>query len=346
MNDAGSDQACLFGVSEGAAMSVLFAATYPERVSHLVLYSGFAAIDWLPRDEAEVLIEAGLAPWGDGSVFGSVLAPGWADDAHLRQLLARYERNSATPVTAVQAIKVALDIDVTHILPAINMPTLVLHRRGDTFVPFETSELLADLIPDAKLIELPGEDHLFGAGNTDDILDPVDEFVTGTTSRPPETTRVLATILFTDIVASTSTAADMGDKQWTSLLTSIHSASEAVVARHGGRLIKQLGDGILATFDGPARAVQCGRELIDTAASLGVELRAGLHTAEIELVDDDIAGIGVHIASRVAGSAAGGELWASRTVRDLVAGSGLSFEDRGTHELSGVEEPWALYAVV
>jgi len=241
-------------------------------------------------------------------------------------------------------MKVNQEIDVRHILPTVGVPTLVLHQRGDNFVPVELTKDMADRIPEARFVELTGTDHLFWFGDPTETVDAVVEFVTGT--RPqPDVDRVLSTVLFADIVASTERAAQLGDRRWRDLLDSYYAAAEDEIKQFRGRRVKTLGDGILATFDGPARAVRCAQGLTAKTRALGLELRSGIHTGEIEMMGEDVGGIAVHISSRVTDQAGAGEIVVSSTVKDLVAGSGIEFEERGSHELKGVPGRWNLFAV-
>jgi class 3 adenylate cyclase len=255
------------------------------------------------------------------------------------------ERSAASPGMAAKLSEMFLDIDVRSILPTIRVPTLVLHRHGDRVVDVRAGKWLADRIPGARFVELPGRDHVAFAGDADTVADEIEEFLTGT--RPTaEPDRVLATMMFTDIVESTRRAAELGDRKWRELLERHHDLVRGELERHRGREVKTTGDGFLATFDGPARAIRCARAIRDHLRDHGVEVRAGLHTGEIEVIGEDVGGIAVHIAARVAAMAAGGETLVSSTVKDLVVGSGIEFEDRGTHELKGVPGEWHLYSVV
>ena len=344
MDAAGSERAALFGISEGGAMSMLFAATYPERTSHLALYGTSA--HFLSSAEPEALgafLEFIDRRWGTGASL-RVFAPGKVSDEAFKRWWVRFERAGASPSAATALLRMARDIDVRHLLPAIRVPTLVLHRTGDLMLSVEGARRLAAGIPGARFVELPGSDHLFWAGETDLLADELQEFVTG--SRPDvEADRVLATVLFTDIVASTQLASDLGDRRWRALLEDHEQRARQEIARFRGREVKTLGDGFLATFDGPARAVRCAMSVAEAVKPLGVRVRSGVHTGEIEVKGDDIAGIAVHIAARVASLADGGQVLVSSTVRDLVAGSGLAFAEWGVQALKGVPEPLRLYAV-
>jgi pimeloyl-ACP methyl ester carboxylesterase len=348
MDAAGSERAALFGSSEGGLMSTLFAATYPERTRALVTHVIYAKriwspdYPWAPTPEARAAeIEEIEREWG-GEMDISNLAP-TADDAFKRRAVA-YFRRSASPGAAVALLRMNTQVDVRDVLPTIQVPTLVLHRVGDLDVNVEEARWIAAQIPNAKYVELPGDDHLIWAGDVDGLVDEVEEFLTG--SRPvQEADRVLATVLFTDIVDSTRRAAELGDRRWRELLEQHHALVRRELERFRGREVDNAGDGFLATFDGPARAIRCACAVRDGVAGLDLEVRAGLHTGECELIGDKVGGIAVHTGARVPSVARAGEVLATSTVRDLVAGSGIEFEDRGEHELKGVGT-WRLYSVV
>jgi class 3 adenylate cyclase/DNA-binding winged helix-turn-helix (wHTH) protein len=348
MDRAGSERAVLFGYSEGGPMAALFAATYPERTEALVLYGSYARRLWSP-DYPWATTEAERLRYGEQLERDW----GWENDMRIMcpsadESLARWWgercRASASPGTVRTLIEMNSVVDVRAVLPTIGVPTLVMHRTGDRDSRVEEGRFIAEQIPGARFIELSGDDH-FVAVDPDQILDPVEEFVRGARAVPPPATRVLATVVFADIVGSTELAGKLGDSRLAELLMAFHAIAGAAVTQHGGRLVKTMGDGVLATFDGPARAVRSACAIRDAVAELGLTVRAGVHTAEIELVGDDVAGVGVHIGARVGALASPGEVWVSRTVRDLVSGSGLRLEDRGTHELRGTAEAWQLYAV-
>ena len=350
MEAAGSERAVLLGVSEGVPMSVLFGATHPELVTALVLYGGMARSTWAPdypwATPADALIESSLemAPYMlDGAAI-EVMAPSMADDAGARESFARFQRYAATPAMLEQVFMMFLDIDVRSILPTLDVPTLVLHRRGDQAVNRRGAEWMASQIPGAKYVELQGIDHAVYAGDSDAIVDEIEEFLTGA-RRTTEVDRVLATVMFTDIVDSTQRASAMGDRPWRDLLGAQNEVIRRELGRFSGREVKTLGDGMLATFDGPARAIRCALAVTDAVKPLGIEVRVGLHTGEVELVGDDVAGIAVHIAARVGALAGASEVLVSGTVKDLVAGSGIAFTDRGEHELKGVPDQWRIFAV-
>jgi pimeloyl-ACP methyl ester carboxylesterase len=348
MDAAGSDRAALFGVSEGGPMSLLFAATYPERVQALVLYGAFAVRigQLLDQEFNEQLAWIDLV-WGTGEFYAGTFAPSTASDPEIRRAVARFERQSASPTAAIAILKMNAEIDARHILPTIHVPTLVMHRAGDAVLPIEAGRKLASTIPDAKYVELPGENHnpLYEPEIVDRIVGETEEFLTGSRSEA-EFDRVLATVMFTDIVDSTRRAAELGDREWRALRERHDGAVRTQLTRFRGQEVKNLGDGFLATFDGPARAVRCASAIAEAVEPLGIAVRSGLHTGEIELTADDVSGIAVHIAARVAAEAAAGETVVSSTVRDLVAGSGLRFQDRGTRALKGLPEVVRLYTVV
>jgi class 3 adenylate cyclase len=346
MEAAGSERAAVLGISEGGAMSALFAATYPERTSALVLYGTFAEFrSWVPTPQhLEHFLRAIDETWGTGQSLPH-FAPSVAEDPRFRRWWARHERLGASPGAAMELMRMNSEIDVRHVLPAIHVPTLVLHRTGDVTVSVEAGRYQAAQIPGARYVELPGVDHLPFVGDREAILNEIEEFLTGV--RPaPEPDRVLATVLFTDIVGSTERAARLGDRGWRDLLRAHHAVVRRELARFRGREIGTAGDGFLATFDGPARGIRCADAIRDAIRQLGIEVRAGLHTGEIEILDDDVGGIAIHISARVVASAGPGEVLVSSTVRDLVAGSGIQFEDRGIHTLKGVPGEWRLLAVV
>jgi pimeloyl-ACP methyl ester carboxylesterase len=352
MDAAGAEQAALFGISEGGPMSVLFAATHPERVTALVLYGAMGrtteAPDYPWASPAEALREAAIefiAPYWGQQAEGMVelFSPSLADDPEAVEFTARLERSAASPAMTQQIFEMFLDIDVRAILPTIHVPTLVLHRRGDRVVNRRAGEELAEQIPDARYLELPGIDHLPWAGDWEGVLGEIEEFLTGVRT-VPEPDRVLATVMFTDIVGSTERAAELGDAQWRKVLAAHQAAVRRELERFRGREVKTLGDGNLATFDGPARAIRCGHAIVEEARSHDLEVRIGLHCGEVELTDDDVGGIAVHIAARVGAIASPGEVLVSGTVKDLVAGSEIPFADRGTRQLKGVPDVWRLFA--
>jgi pimeloyl-ACP methyl ester carboxylesterase len=350
MDAAGSERAVLMGISEGVPMSLLFAATYPERVEALVCYGGMARSTWAEdypfATPVEALTEAGfdliLPYWGQGAVI-EVSSPSQADDPEARAFAARMERASASPGMLAALARMFIEIDVRDVVPTVQVPTLVVHRRYDRLVNVRHGRWIAEHLPNAKLVELPGGDHLPWGEGADGLIDEIKEFLTGT-HYAPEPDRVLATVLFTDIVDSTGSAAQLGDQRWRELLEGHRKGVRDALARHGGREVKTLGDGFLISFDGPARGIRCAREIVDSSGRLGLRVRAGLHTGECEVMGDDLGGIAVHIAARVSALAEPSEVLVSRTVKDLVAGSGIEFTDRGVHELKGVPDTWDLHA--
>ena len=349
MHAAGSERAAFLAVSEGGPMAILFAAAHPERTRGLVLVATYARITACPDYpigmptqqlyESVHYLEPG---WGTGVGLGA-WAPSVANDPIARQFFARLQRLAASPGAAMALMSSYMDIDVRPALPLVHIPTLVMHRTGDRMVAVAHGHYLAEHIDGARLVELQGTDHFWWTEDADQILDEVEEFLTGVRS-VPSADRVLASVMFTDIVDSTRRAVELGDREWRLLLNRHDALAERQVKRHGGRLVKMTGDGVLATFDGPARSVRCARAISDGAQALGVEVRAGVHTGEVELRGDDIAGLGVNIASRIEALAQPGEVLVSRTVTDLVAGSGLEFEDRGEYDLKGVPGRWQLFA--
>jgi pimeloyl-ACP methyl ester carboxylesterase len=353
MDAAGSERAALFGISEGGPTSVLFAATHPARVTALVLHGAMGrtteAPDYPWASAAEALRESAaelIIPYWGQQAEGMVelFAPSLADDPQAVEFTARMERSAASPAMVQQIFEMFLDTDVRAILPTIQAPTLVLHRRGDRVVNRRAGQELAAQIPGARYVELPGLDHLPWAGDAEGVLGEIEEFLTGARS-VPEPDRVLATVMFTDIVGSTERAVELGDARWRELLAAHQVAVRRELMRYRGHEVKTLGDGCLATFDGPARAIRCGHTIVDAARSLGVEVRIGLHSGEVELMEgQDVGGIAVHIAARVAALAASGEVLVSSTVKDLVAGSGIRFVDRGAKNLKGVSDEWRLFA--
>jgi class 3 adenylate cyclase len=349
MEAVDSERAAFLSWGECTPAVMLFAATYPQRVTSLVLVNAYGRFlrgvesPWgLPADRLPAYVEMIEAAWGTGAVT-ETLAPSLVRNEEARRLWARAERLSATP-DRIAIASAFMESDVTDVLSAIQAPTLLISRRGDPHVRPEHSRYLASQIPGARLIELSGHDDCLFGGRVEEVLDEAQEFMTGT--RPgPALDRVLATVLFTDIVGSTVTAAELGDQRWSELLTMHHEAVRRELERFRGREVDTAGDGFLALFDGPARAIQCGLAIRDKLQSFGIDIRAGLHTGEIVSAGDDVRGIAVHIGARVAALAGRAEVLVSRTVVDLVAGSGIAFIDRGEHELKGVPGSWKLFAV-
>jgi class 3 adenylate cyclase/predicted alpha/beta hydrolase len=356
LDAAGSERAVLFGVSEGGPAAVLLAATRPERIISLVLYGTFAV---LPPTAPEAYptavversgdgeqIEAIIRNWGDGTALARFFAPSMSE--RQQRFWGTYARAAASPRMAEALLRTVLLIDVRDVLPAVHVPTLVLHVEDDRAVPIEAGELLAEKISGARFVRYPGVDHAFWLGQTsaiiDGVADEVERFVTGAV-RGPSTDRVLTTVLFTDIVDSTRRASELGDRDWRELLERHDALLERVVAEHGGRVVKHIGDGALSAFDGPAKAIRCAEMLRDAVAELDIELRAGVHTGECEAIGDDLAGVSVHIGARIAALASPGEIAVSSTVKELVIGSDMQFTDRGEHELKGVPGAWRLYAL-
>jgi class 3 adenylate cyclase len=349
MDAVGSEQAALFGYSEGGPMSCLFAATYPERTSALVLYGTYAK-RCEPDDDYPWVVT-----WEERRAYAAELEREWGTEADLgtmipnanpimRRWWAARARASASPGAARDLILMNSQIDTRQVLSAISVPTLVLHRTGDLDSRVEEGRYIAERIPGARFIELRGDVHV-PVIDGDQILDEVEEFLTGTRpSREPD--RVLATVLFTDIVGSSQRAVELGDRAWRELLGAHHRVVRRQLERFEGREVDTAGDGFLATFDGPARAVRCGSAIRQAVSELGLEVRAGLHTGEVELAGEKVTGIAVHTGARVAALAGPGEILVSSTVKDLVAGSGLEFEDRGMHELKGIPDERRLYSVV
>ncbi|MDQ3936578.1 MAG: adenylate/guanylate cyclase domain-containing protein [Actinomycetota bacterium] len=349
MDAAGMERAALFAQLEGCAMATLFAGTYPDRVTSLALYSPFPRATRAPdypfglstEERIAGVVDPSIAVWGEGS-RGIPISPSLADDPGYVEWFGKLERLTAAPGHARRLFMLHNDTDVRAILPQVRVPTLVLSRPGTGFYEGGHARYVAERIPGARLVELPGSDIFVASGDVDPLVNELEEFFTGTRrERPPE--RVLATVMFTDIVASTERAAELGDARWRQLLDRHNELVRRHLARHQGREVKTIGDGFLATFDGPARGVRCAAEIAGEVRRLGIEIRAGLHTGECELVGDDVAGMAVNIGARVSALAGPGEVLVSGTVKDLVVGSGLEFADRGEHELKGVPGSWRLY---
>lgn len=345
LDATGTTRAAVYGLSEGGSLAALFAASHPSRCQALILSGAFARFSsWFPTDEAlEAFLTYIRERWGSGASALN-MAPSRKDDPEFRAWYGRRERSSASPSTAVALMRMNSQIDVSPVLPSVQAPTLVIHRTGDRIVNVAGGRKLAELIPNARLLEVPGEDHLpFIGGDVDLITDEIEEFLTG--SKPnPLVDRVLATVLFTDIVRSTERAEELGDLRWRRLLDEHNDILRRELKRFRGNEIKSLGDGLLATFDGPARAVHCSLSMIKSIRSLGLEMRAGLHTGEVEFDGSDVRGVGVHIASRIVALAGAGEALVSRTVKDLVAGADLRFGQRGPSALKGITEPIELFS--
>jgi class 3 adenylate cyclase len=349
MQAAGCERATLFGHAQGGQMAMLCAATYPASVSALILADTCARQydpETNPTDfvvaEREISLAEVERSWGTASTI-DFLAPSLSHDPRFREWYARYERLSLGPRMVRAVVAADFENDLGSVLPVLRMPALVLHRRDNQFIPVARGRDLAARLPDARFVELPGDDHLFHAGECDAMLGEIEEFLTGVRSVADDD-RVLATVLFTDIVGSTRRAVALGDRRWNELLESHHEIVRRELARHRGREIKFIGDGLLATFDGPARAVRCACAISEAVRRLGLEIRAGLHTGEIEFAGNDVRGIAVHIAARVTGEAGAGDVLVSSMVKDLVSGSGIRFTERGVRELKGVPGEWKLFA--
>ena len=350
LDAVGLERVMLFGISEGGSAATMLAATHPDRVSAMVQYGTYARVTAIPDYPEGFPLELVrhtwdrmLEEWGDPATI-DLWAPSSARDPELRDWWARMLRSGASPGTLRTMARMWEELDVRPLLPLVRAATLVIHRRDDRLVPPALSRTVARGIPRAREVELPGRDHLFLAGDQDALLDEIEEFLTG---RPAavRSDRVLATVVFTDLVGSTERAAELGDHRWRELLEQHERLARREVERFGGRLVKMIGDGLLATFDGPARAVRAALSIRDQAKALGLEMRGGAHTGECELIGDDVAGIAVHIAARVQSSARSGDVLVSSTVKDLVVGSGLQFNPRGSHCLKGVPGEWQLFCV-
>jgi class 3 adenylate cyclase len=349
-----SERAVFCAAGSSGCTAMLAAATYPERISALVLIHGSARRVWaedypfgVPRRGIDAFLDSVLDVSGstDGSVDDAgLMAPSLAGDPEYRAWWRRAGQRGASPSSARAVLTASLLADVRGALPSISAPTLVLHRVGHPFLPMEHGRYLAGHIAGARLVQLSGEDPMPYAGDMDAVIEEIEEFLTGERGAS-DTDRVLTTLLFTDIVASTEHASRAGDQTWRELLDRHDSMVRAELRRFGGREVKSTGDGILATFASPARAMRCAQAIHDGARRIGVEIRAGLHTGEVQMRGDDVSGIAVHIAQRVSARAGAGEVLVSRTMVDLVAGSGIEFEDRGEHELKGVQGRWRLFAV-
>jgi pimeloyl-ACP methyl ester carboxylesterase len=357
MDAAGSERAVLMGVSEGGPMAIVFAATYPQRTTALVLYGSHGRVTWAPdypwrstEEEYRRWIreeEQSPSPVTEESTRTSLqrFAPSLAGDDDFARWWAMVRRTSISPGASLDLVRMNVEIDVRDVLATVRVPTLVLQRTGDMIVRVDEGRYLAEHIPGARYRELPGDDHLAMTGDSDSVIREIEAFVADLPADVSEPDTVLATVLFTDLVGSTATAAELGDRRWRELLERHHEAVRSQLSRFRGCEVDTAGDGFFATFDGPARAIRCACAVTETVGELGLEVRAGLHTGECELLADKVAGIAVSIGARVAARAGPGEVLVSRTVKDLVAGSGIHFADRGTAELKGVPGEWQLYAV-
>lgn len=350
MDAVGSKRAAVMGVSEGGPMCLLFAATYPERTAALVLAHTFARGAWAQdypwgadRAKSDALLERVERGWGTG-VMLSGFAPSYAADKDHRERWARFQRRASSPGAVVALLRMVYEIDARAVLPAINVPCLVVHRDRDRMFPVGGAQYLAKSIRGAKIFETSSPDHFFWLGPAGAELDEIELFLTGEL-HGHSTDRVLATIVFADIAGSTTRAAELGDARWREFLEGFYRHARNQLARFRGREIDTAGDGLFAAFDGPARAIRCSEAIRADTRALGCELRAGAHTGECEVINDKLGGIAVHIAARIATHAQPSEIFVSSTVKDLVAGSGIAFEDRGAHQLKGVPGDWHLYAV-
>ena len=343
MDAAGVERAVLGGISEGGSTAAVFAATYPDRVAKLATLGSFAVADAAQGDR---VVPMWADSWGSPQTMTlPIVLPSKVGDEGFLRWLNRYERQSTPPGGLLDAWHWIRDIDVRPVLGAIQCPSLIVHRRGDRLIPWQRSEEMASLIPDARLVVLDGADHIPFYADADTVLGLLEEFVTDGRSHGAAVDRVLATVLFTDIVDSTSRAAAVGDAIWRATLDRHDVRCAAAVAAHGGRVVKTTGDGVLATFDAPGRALRCAESLLHALADDGIHIRCGVHTGEVEIRGADIGGIGVHIAARVEAVAGPDEVLVSRTVRDLVVGGGFTFTSRGLHQLKGLPDEWELFAV-
>jgi pimeloyl-ACP methyl ester carboxylesterase len=352
MDAAGSERAALIGESEGGPMAMLFAASFPERTVALILAGAEVkediTDDWPWGESTREDFEASMATvserWSRRPPSLAAFLPSRGDDPALLDWYVKLKVQSASPAAAEAFMRMAHDIDVRDVAPVIRVPTLILHAEGDRICHVENARFLARTIPDARYVELPGADHVMFAELADTALAEIREFLTGV-REAPDPDRVLATVLFTDLVGSTEQARELGDRRWRELLESHHAAVRRELVRFGGREIDTAGDGFLASFDGPARAIRCATAVVGSVAGLGLQIRAGVHTGECEVHGDKLAGLAVHVGARVAAQASAGEVLVSNTVQDLIAGSGIELEDRGLFALKGLDGERRLYAV-
>jgi class 3 adenylate cyclase len=342
----------LLGVSEGAPLSILFAASHPDRTQALIFAGGevkeVTSDDWPwgqeTREGYDRFLDDFLASDAWGKPCPVWFAPSRMHDPALMEWLGRLERSSASPAAAAAFMRLGSEIDVRAVVPSVHVPTLVMHSPRDSVVAFEQGRWLADTIPDARFVALSGQDHPPQFDCADQVVEEIRDFLTGA-REPEQPEQILATVLFTDIVGSTERAQELGDSGWRNLLELHHRAVRAELTRHRGRELDTAGDGFLASFDGPARAIRCATAIVDALDGIGLPVRTGLHTGECEVVGDKLAGVAVHTGARVAAEAGPGDVLVSQTVRDLVAGSGIEFEDRGLHSLKGLPEARRLFAV-
>ena len=350
MDAAGSEQAAFFGVSEGGALCLLFAATHPERVRAVITFGSYAKRVWSPEypwaptpEKREAEYAQILATWGTGTGMEAVY-PSMIGDAQFREWIRAYYRSAASPAAAVALLRMNTQADIRSVLPTVRVPALVMNRVEDGDVRADEARFIASQIPGSRLKLFAGADHVPWVGEAEEVLGEIEEFLTGARHASPSD-RVLATILSTDIVGSTELVRQLGDRTWRDLLDRHQTMIRRQLSHYQGREIDTAGDGFFAAFDGPARSIRCAKAVVDEAASIGIEIRAGLHTGECEVLNGKLTGIAVHTAARVAGEAGPGEVLVSGTVRDLVAGSGIAFLERGEHQLKGLQERLRLYAV-
>jgi class 3 adenylate cyclase len=349
LDATGSSTAAVVAVTAACAPAILLAATKPDRVASLALYGSYARVraapDYpmgLPDEVVDAFVQMSSTEWGGGSML-ELIAPSHAQDPPTQEWYAQVEKLQVSPAQSAALNRMSADTDVREALGLVQAPTLVLHRQGDRLIDIAHARYIAEHVPGARMVELEGEDHAFFS-DPDELLDEIEEFITGHRGEGIGD-RVLTTVLITDIVASTEKARELGDHQWRQVLDQHDRVVRRQLDRFGGRLIKTTGDGLMATFDGPAKAVLCASAIRDGVKALGLDLRAGVHTGEVEVRGDDIGGIGVHIAARIATAADPGQVWTSRTVRDLATGSGIEFRSIGLQSLRGVGEDWELYTV-
>ena len=350
MNTVGSERPAFFGVSEGGPMSLLFAASHPERTAALVLYGSSpkfsSSPDWdwgWTADEITEILDVIERDWGDAALL-SRFGPSLTDNEAVQHAWGRYQRAGASPAMARAVLDAVTKLDCREVLSAISAPTLILHPTGDRVASVMAARYMAERIPGAQMVEFPSDDHMLLMLDPDAIVDEIEQFLTGV-RHEPESNRILATVMFTDIVGSTVRAAELGDRRWRDLLATHHAAVRRELKRFDGREVKTTGDGFLVTFAAPSRAIACACAVRDAVHQYGIDVRVGLHTGECEIMGDDIGGLAVHTAARVAADADPGEVLVSSTVKDLVAGARISFVDRGTHQLKGVPGEWRLFAV-